>query len=57
MKVRLERTSTQFDRRSLDESWQKACEEKNTRLHLIKPMGLELDVGKCIYSDDSILPA
>jgi hypothetical protein len=42
---------------SLDESWENARKEKNTRLHLIRPMTLELDVGKCHYSDDAVLPA
>ncbi|CAF4662309.1 unnamed protein product, partial [Rotaria socialis] len=37
--------------------WEKACQEKNTSLHLIKSMELDLDVGKCIYSDDAVLPA
>ena len=41
----------------LDENWEDARKEKNTRLHLIKPMELEMDVDKCIYSDDDILPA
>ncbi|CAF4470419.1 unnamed protein product [Rotaria socialis] len=40
-----------------DERWEKACQEKNTSLHLIKSMELDLDVGKCIYSDDAVLPA
>jgi vacuolar protein sorting-associated protein 13A/C len=40
-----------------NESWETARKEKNTRLHLIKPMELEMDVDKCIYSDDAILPA
>ncbi|CAF1212266.1 unnamed protein product [Rotaria magnacalcarata] len=40
-----------------NESWKKACIEKNTSLHLIRPMELDLDVGKCLYSDDAILPA
>jgi hypothetical protein len=42
---------------NLDESWENARKQKNTRLHLIKPMELEMDVDKCIYSDDAILPA
>lgn len=41
----------------LDESWEDARKAKNTRLHLIKPMELDLDLGKCIYSDDAVLPA
>jgi hypothetical protein len=41
----------------LDEDWQSARRDKDTRLHLIKPLSLELDVDKCIYSDDSVLPA
>ncbi|CAF4548650.1 unnamed protein product, partial [Rotaria sp. Silwood2] len=40
-----------------NESWEKARQEKNTNIHLIKPMELDLDVGKCIYSDDAVLPA
>ena len=40
-----------------DESWEDARKNKNTPLHLIKPMALELDVGKCFYNDDAILPA
>jgi len=40
-----------------NESWQRARAAKNTSFHLIKPMSLELDLGKCFYSDDSILPA
>ncbi|CAF3586652.1 unnamed protein product [Adineta steineri] len=40
-----------------NESWENARKEKNTRIHLIKPMELELDVGKCIYNDDAVLPA
>jgi len=40
-----------------NESWEKARKERNTRLHLIKPMELEMDVDKCIYSDDAVLPA
>ena len=46
-----------FLNENLDESWENARKEKNTRLHLIKPMELELDVGKCLYSDDAVLPA
>ena len=41
----------------LDENWENARKEKNTRLHLIKPMELEMNVDKCIYNDDAILPA
>ncbi|CAF4190264.1 unnamed protein product [Rotaria sp. Silwood2] len=40
-----------------NESWEKARREKDTRLHLIKPMKLDLDFGKCIYTDDADLPA
>ncbi|CAF0869350.1 unnamed protein product [Rotaria sordida] len=40
-----------------NESWEQARKEKNTRLHLIKPMELEVDVDKCIYNDDAVLPA
>ncbi|UJR10669.1 hypothetical protein I4U23_014864 [Adineta vaga] len=40
-----------------NESWENARKEKNTSLHIIKPMELELDVGKCLYSDDAVLPA
>ncbi|CAF1265249.1 unnamed protein product [Rotaria sordida] len=40
-----------------NESWEQARQEKNTKIHLIKPMELDLDVGKCIYSDDAVLPA
>ena len=41
----------------LEDNWEEARKQRNTRLHLIKPMELELDVDKCIYSDDAILPA
>ncbi|CAF1260195.1 unnamed protein product [Adineta steineri] len=40
-----------------NESWESARKEKNTRIHLIQPMELELDVDKCIYNDDAVLPA
>ncbi|CAF4278773.1 unnamed protein product, partial [Adineta steineri] len=40
-----------------NESWENARKEKNTRIHLIQPMELELDVDKCIYNDDAVLPA
>ncbi|CAF0945953.1 unnamed protein product [Adineta ricciae] len=40
-----------------NESWENARKNKNTPLHLIKPMSLELDVGKCFYNDDAVLPA
>ncbi|CAF2933999.1 unnamed protein product [Rotaria sp. Silwood2] len=40
-----------------NESWEQARKEKNTRLHLIKPMELEMNADKCIYNDDAILPA
>jgi hypothetical protein len=46
-----------FLEKFLDESWEMARKEKKTRLHLIKPMELELDLGKCIYSDDAFLAA
>ncbi|CAF3386362.1 unnamed protein product [Rotaria sp. Silwood1] len=40
-----------------NESWEQARKEKSTRLHLIKPMELEMNVDKCIYNDDAVLPA
>ncbi|CAF4508473.1 unnamed protein product, partial [Rotaria socialis] len=40
-----------------NENWEKARRERNTRLHLIKPMALEMNVDKCIYADDAVLPA
>ncbi|CAF1279009.1 unnamed protein product [Rotaria magnacalcarata] len=40
-----------------NENWEKARRERNTRLHLIKPMELEMNVDKCIYDDDAVLPA
>ncbi|CAF4334406.1 unnamed protein product, partial [Rotaria sordida] len=39
------------------ESWEKVRQEKDTRLHLIKPLELDLDLEKCIYTDDANLPA
>jgi hypothetical protein len=53
----LNREKNYFQRKILDESWEMARKEKNTRLHLIKPMELELDLGKCIYNDDAVLAA
>ncbi|CAF2796909.1 unnamed protein product [Rotaria sp. Silwood2] len=61
-----ERSYTQFKLKLEDiqliyanrnESWEKARQEKNTNIHLIKLMELDLDVGKCIYIDDAVLPA
>ncbi|CAF4656530.1 unnamed protein product [Rotaria sp. Silwood1] len=61
-----EKSYTQFELKLEDvqliyanrnESWKEARQEKDTRLHLIKPMKLDLDLGKCIYTDDADLPA
>ncbi|CAF1560651.1 unnamed protein product, partial [Didymodactylos carnosus] len=39
------------------EKWYEARSTQETRLHLIQPMTLNMDVYKCIYSDDADLPA
>ncbi|CAF1245225.1 unnamed protein product [Adineta ricciae] len=54
---KLKLTDVQLIYAHRNESWENARKEKNTRLHLIKPMELEMDVDKCIYSDDAVLPA
>jgi len=35
----------------------KCSKRKKIRLHLIKPIKLELDLGEYVYSDDAVLPA
>ncbi|UJR35157.1 hypothetical protein I4U23_027926 [Adineta vaga] len=54
---KLKLTDVQLIYANKNENWETARKEKNTRLHLIKPMELEMDVDKCIYSDDAVLPA
>jgi len=40
----------------LDENWQTARQEENTRLHLIKPITLYTNFFKCIYSNNINFP-
>lgn len=56
-KLQLDNVQLIYAHESVDESWRQALIDKNTSLHIIKPMVLELDLEKCIYSDDAVLPA
>ncbi|CAF3681386.1 unnamed protein product [Rotaria sordida] len=56
-KFKLKLENVQLIYANRNESWEKVRQEKDTRLHLIKPLELDLDLGKCIYTDDANLPA
>jgi hypothetical protein len=40
-----------------DDDWKDACQKENTRLHLIKPITLYMNVFKCNYPDNINFPA
>ncbi|CAF1531836.1 unnamed protein product, partial [Rotaria sordida] len=56
-KFKLKLENVQLIYANRNESWEKVRQEKDTRLHLIKPLELDLDLEKCIYTDDANLPA
>ncbi|CAF4338339.1 unnamed protein product, partial [Rotaria sordida] len=56
-KFKLKLENVQLIYANRNESWEKVRQEKDTRLHLIKPLELDLDLGRCIYTDDANLPA
>ncbi|CAF1073014.1 unnamed protein product [Rotaria sordida] len=39
------------------ENWQNARQQETTRLHLIKPITLSINLFKCLYSDNANFPA
>ncbi|CAF4357354.1 unnamed protein product, partial [Rotaria sordida] len=39
------------------ENWQNARQQETTRLHLIKPITLSINLFKCLYLDNANFPA
>lgn len=39
-----------------DEDWQAAHTDENSRLHLIKPVTLDVDILKCFHIDTNEFP-
>ncbi|CAF3740023.1 unnamed protein product, partial [Rotaria sordida] len=55
LKLRLENIQLLYANQNDD--WNNARVQRDSPMHLIKPITIRVDIDKCIYSDNAILPA